>query len=160
DVHHRPAGRIPGAKLTARALDSGLGLWPRPFIFVATMSSPTANPATRLLEKDVPFSQSLLWRRQRELYVERGRKAWSEDRIPNSITNNPFFAEIYARIVTAFVADCHVYDRPLHILEIGGGIGKFAFLFLRHLEELLAASHVALEKIRYTLADCSPALVE
>ena len=124
------------------------------------MSSPTANPAPLILEKDVPFSQSLLWSRQRQAYIDRGMKAWSEDRIPNFITNNPFIAEVYARLVAAFIADCGPLAAPLHILEIGAGVGKFAFLFLRHLEEQLSASGLELESVRYTLTDCSPAVME
>jgi hypothetical protein len=126
------------------------------------MSSSQSKPAPVVLETGVPFSRSLLWQRLRDLYIQRGAKAWSEDRIPNFITNNPFFADIYARIVAAFAADGAGVssDQPLHILEIGGGVGKFAFLFLRHLEEQLSARGAALENIHYTLADCSPALVE
>src|SRR5262245_5981274 len=58
------------------------------------------------LERDVPLSQSLIWRRQREFYAQRGLKAWSEDRVPEYITNNPFIAEIYARIVAEFLNEC------------------------------------------------------
>ena len=138
---------------------TGPGLRLRPFIFAEALSSPIANPPL-ILERDVPFSQSLLWSRQRQAYIDREMKAWTEDRIPNFITNNPFIAEVYTRLVAAFIADCGPLAAPLHILEIGGGVGKFAFLFLRQLQEQLAASGVELDRVRYTLADCSPAVVE
>src|SRR5437588_11691480 len=103
------------------------------------MSSPLSSATpSQVLERDVPFSASLLWRRQRELYMQRGLAAWSEDHIPNFITNNPFIAKLYARMVAAFIDDCgHAPQRPLRVLEIGAGTGKFAYLFLRHLEQFL-----------------------
>ena len=64
------------------------------------------NPV--LLEENVPLSCSLIWRRQREFYTQRGAKAWTDDRVPSFITNNPFIAEIYARIVAGFVAETRV----------------------------------------------------
>ena len=125
---------------------------------------------TVLLEQDVPISQSLIWRWQRDSYARRGLKSWTEDRVPQFITNNPFFAEIYARIVFGFVCDCLDSagknsrsvspEYPLRILELGAGPGKFSFLFLRHLEELLRAKAIAPSVVRYCMSDCSHGLVE
>src|SRR5437763_4078869 len=90
-----------------------------------------------LLEQDVPLSRSLIWRLQRDFYEQRGLKVWTEDRVPEYITNNPFIAEMYARIVSNFLAECAQQvrivskDRPLRILELGAGHGKFCYLFLR-----------------------------
>ncbi|HLJ29314.1 MAG TPA: hypothetical protein VKY85_21585 [Candidatus Angelobacter sp.] len=99
------------------------------------------------LETDVPLSQSVIWRLQREFYVQRGLKAWTEDMVPNFITNNPFIAEIYARIVFSFLTDCAGPEpspaNPLRILELGAGVGKFSYLFLRHLMPLLRAGNFA-----------------
>ncbi len=71
-------------------------------------SSPASalNQKPALLESDVSLSNSLIWRKQREFYVQRGLKAWTEDLVPNFITNNPFIAEIYARVVFGFLSDC------------------------------------------------------
>src|SRR5436309_15573815 len=104
-------------------------------------SSSTPSPGeAQVLETDVPLSQSLIWRLQREFYVQRGLKAWTEDRVPEYITNNPFIAEIYARIILSFLSDYMKLRRnqpqplsgehPLRILELGAGHGKFCFLFL------------------------------
>src|SRR5438128_10949898 len=89
------------------------------------------------LERDVPLSQSLIWRRQREFYIQRGLKAWSEDRVPEYITNNSFIAEIYARIVAEFLGECMSAEckdsqplsaqHPLRILELGAGSGKSSY---------------------------------
>jgi hypothetical protein len=134
----------------------------------AVLSSPSSGDV--LLEKDVPISQSLIWRWQRDSYARRGLKSWTEDRVPHFITNNPFFAEIYARIVFGFVCDCLDSagknfqpvspEHPLRILELGAGPGKFSFLFLRHLEALLRAKAIAPTVVRYCMSDCSQGLIE
>ncbi|HXZ29369.1 MAG TPA: SAM-dependent methyltransferase [Terriglobales bacterium] len=125
-----------------------------------------AAPEPLLLESDRPLSQSLLWQRQRDFYVERGPKAWSEDLVPQYITNNPFLAEIQAGLVAAFLEDCQQAEagapalspaHPLRILDLGAGPGRFACLFLRHLTARLAQRGLAPGSIRYCMADCAPA---
>jgi tetratricopeptide (TPR) repeat protein len=129
-----------------------------------------SNPQPVVLEKEVPISQSLIWRWQRESYAQRGLKSWTEDMVPQFITNNPFFAEIYARMVFSFIGDysalkdndsrCPSARNPLRILELGAGIGKFAFLFLRQLEALLRSKDISLDIVRYCMSDCSGSLLE
>ena len=109
-------------------------------------SDPAENQKPAVLETDVPLSQSVIWRLQREFYAQRGLKAWTEDLVPSYITNNPFIAEIYAEIVAGFILDCMNLpqkgsrplsaDNPLRILELGAGTGKFSYLFLRKLTNL------------------------
>ncbi len=124
----------------------------------------TAKGEPLVLEKDVPLSDSLIWRRQREFYTQRGLKAWTEDMVPNFVTNNPFIAGIYARIVFNFIRDCRKLEQqisplePLRILELGAGTGKFSFLFLRHFTTLLQAEGQPVA-VRYCMADCSEDLV-
>lgn len=127
------------------------------------ISHSSAPPNPVILETDVPLSQSVIWRRQRDFYLNRGLKAWSEDLVPNFITNNPFIAEVYSRIVFGFLCDCGTSvlpEQPLRILEIGAGTGKFSFLFLRQLTELMHRKNMALESVRYGMTDCPPELVE
>jgi hypothetical protein len=121
------------------------------------------------LETDVPLSQSLIWRLQRDFYAQRGLKAWTEDLVPSYITNNPFIAEIYAQIVAGFVSDCMQPtqraprplspENPLRILELGAGTGKFSYLFLRKLTALLQEKRIAPQTLRYCMADCSESLL-
>jgi tetratricopeptide (TPR) repeat protein len=128
-------------------------------------SASAATPA--ILETDVPVSQSLIWRLQRDYYVHRGLEPWAEDLVPSYITNNPFIAEMHARIVTAFIEDCQRHtarpplspDNPLHLLELGAGTGKFCFLFLRKLSALLRERNITPAIIRYTMTDCSEHLL-
>jgi tetratricopeptide (TPR) repeat protein len=117
------------------------------------------------LEQDVPLSQSLLWRRQRDYYARRGVKAWSDDNVPTFITSNPFFTEIYARIVAGFFDDSAAMEsphlspeHPLRVLELGAGTGKFSYLFLRHLSALLVERGIAPAAVRYCMTDCSESL--
>jgi hypothetical protein len=123
-----------------------------------------------LLEKDVPISGSLIWQWQRDSYAQRGLKSWTEDMVPQFITNNPFFAEIYARIVFSFICDCIALGdkdsrspsarNPLRILELGAGPGRFAFLFLRQLEGILRSKDISPDLVRYCMSDSSGSLLE
>lgn len=127
------------------------------------------KPDCRALETDIPLSQSVIWRMQEDFYAQRGFKAWTEDLVPSYITNNPFIAEIYAQIVTAYLEDCMKQsqkdlrplsvENPLRILELGAGTGKFSCLFLRKITVLLQAKKIAPQIIRYCLADCSESLI-
>lgn len=131
--------------------------------------SPAENQKPAVLETDVPLSQSLIWRLQRDFYVQRGLKAWTEDLVPSYITNNPFIAEIYAQIVAGFISDCINLsqqeaqplspENPLRILELGAGTGKFSYLFLRKLSALLQARKIASQIVRYSMADCPESLL-
>jgi tetratricopeptide (TPR) repeat protein len=122
-----------------------------------------------VLETDLPLSQSLIWRLQRQFYAQRGLKAWTEDLVPSYITNNPFIAEIYAQIVAGFISDCMNLpqkgsrplspENPLRILELGAGTGKFSYLFLRKLTALLQARKIPTQIVRYSMADCSEKLL-
>jgi hypothetical protein len=122
-----------------------------------------------VLETDVPLSQSLIWRLQRDFYAQRGLKAWTEDLVPSYITNNPFIAEIYAQIVAGFISDCMNLpqkgprplspENPLRILELGAGTGKFSYLLLRKLTTLLQARKIPPQIVRYSMADCSENLL-
>jgi hypothetical protein len=134
-------------------------------------SSATAEATQRwrTLEQNVPLSQSVIWRLQRDFYAQRGLKAWNEDLVPSYITNNPFIAEIFAGIVAAFLRDCMSpaqptspslsRENPLRILELGAGTGKFSFLFLRKLTALLRNHNVPLHLMRYRMTDASEKLV-
>jgi tetratricopeptide (TPR) repeat protein len=123
-----------------------------------------------LLEKEVPISRSLIWQLQRDSYARRGLESWTEDMVPQFITNNPFIAEIFARIVFGFICDCIDLgeknarplsaQNPLLILELGAGPGKFSFLFLRQLEALLRSKEIPLNIVRYCMTDCSDSLIQ
>lgn len=130
---------------------------------------PELQPTSKLLERDVSLSRSIIWRLQRDFYSLRGMKAWTEDLIPSYITSNPLIAEMYAEIVAAFFTDCAAHstalypprsaENPLRILELGAGTGKFAGLFLRKLRALLRELGLPLDSVRYTMTDCSEQVI-
>ena len=130
----------------------------------------TSGDGPVVLESDVSLSSSVIWPLQRDFYAQRGLKAWTEDQVPSYITNNPFIAEIYARIVFGFLCDCmrrtHATgqplsnENPLRILELGAGSGKFSYLFLRKLADLMHAANIAVSTVRYCMTDCSENLLQ
>lgn len=133
---------------------------------VSGATDTAGTSSERTLERDVPFSQSLIWRVQREFYSKRSLKAWTEDHVPSYITNNPFIAEIYAEIIEAFIQDCRASqlrgpsrENPLCVFELGAGTGKFAYLLLRKLTALLRARDLPSDVIRYVMTECSESMV-
>ena len=136
----------------------------------ATAATPNHphEPGMQVLEREVPLSQSVLWRRQRDYYSQRGLKAWTVDQVPSYITNNALMADIDVSLVAAFLDDCMHQpqaapisaENPLRILEPGAGTGKFAFLFLRKLTALLRDRKVPPEFVRYVMSDCGESLLK
>lgn len=124
----------------------------------ATEPKSASVETTVVLERDVALSQSVLWRKQRDYYAGRGARVWAEDAVPSFITSNPFIAELYASIAVEFIHECS--GKPVRILELGAGTGKFAFLFLKRLGPLLDERGIPKDRVRYCMADCSPSLLE
>lgn len=124
----------------------------------------------RVLERDVPFSHSIIWGLQREFYAKQGLKAWTQDLVPSYITSNPMIAEIYAAIVAGFLSDCLGQEKtaraplspenPLRIVELGAGSGKFACLFLRKLTARLREKEIDRRLVRYVMTDCADHVVD
>ncbi len=85
------------------------------------------------------LSQSPLWEKQRSQYIEFGPTSWTQHGVPFEITSNVRLAKQYAAIARE-----HMGQEPMTFLELGGGSGKFAYLFL---QEMLQ------EKVRYVLTD-------
>jgi hypothetical protein len=103
------------------------------------LGAPAAGPgpARRL-------SESPLWDHQRRFYEGTAAGIWGTSTVPHGITGNPRIANTYARIALAFLRA--VQDAPAgdagdaahvpHVVELGGGSGRFAYLFVRQLREL------------------------
>jgi hypothetical protein len=101
------------------------------------LGAPAAGggPATRL-------SESPLWDHQRRFYAGTAADLWGTATVPHGITGNPRIANTYARLALAFLrtatsTECsRTGDDVPHIVELGGGSGRFAYLFVRSLREL------------------------
>jgi hypothetical protein len=95
------------------------------------------GPAQRL-------SESTLWDKQRGFYERGVEGIWGTATVPHGITSNPRIANTYARLTVEFLRAVKAMPGPVagdeadvpHIVEFGGGAGRFAYLFVRQLREL------------------------
>ncbi|MDO9456255.1 hypothetical protein [Nocardioides sp.] len=105
----------------------------------------TVAPAERL-------SRSSLWQRQRDFYDQDAEGLWGSGAVPHHITGNPAIAHTYARLALEFLRSVpSSYDDRPHVVEIGGGSGRFAYLFVRHLRALAPT-----RPFTYVLTDFAP----
>lgn len=101
-----------------------------------------AGPARRLSESD-------LWARQRRFYERDASALWGTATVPHGITGNPRIAGTYARLIREFLRQVP-RTADLHILEFGGGSGRFAYLLVRALREVTPG-----RRFTYVLTDFS-----
>lgn len=110
---------------------------------------------TKMLERNIRFSQSQMWRDQKKYYDEKGIDAWKDD-VPFYITSNPFIAQSYAQTAINFMQDwmrTHANHHPFYLLELGAGTGQFSFYFLKSFLQLQKTLQLLHIKIRYVMSD-------
>ncbi len=110
-----------------------------------------------VIEQHKRFSQSALWRMQREYFDKEGINAWV-NQVPFYITSNPFIANSYAQLVLAFIRDWLVKhpdakNHPFYIMELGTGSGRFSYYFVKTLHALLQGLNLSHIKICYIMSD-------
>jgi len=105
-----------------------------------------------VVEREQRLSRSRLWDLQRRYFEREGVAAWSTNTVPHYVTNNPALAHAYARVALGFARDLGP-GVPLTFVELGGGSGRFAFLFLRAFLRLCRGSALADLRVRYVLTD-------
>ncbi len=118
------------------------------------------------LEEKQRFSESLLWQLQREYFEQQGIEAWRQGIVPHYITSNPHIANAYAQVVLGFLRDCYAAsgqqgsevaaidpDRPIYIIELGSGSGRFAYHFLKKFHHAYAQSSLNQHLVKYVLTD-------
>lgn len=111
------------------------------------------------LEQSTRFSQSLLWKYQRDYFENKGINAWAQGEVPYYITSNALIAYCYAQIAWRYLQDSIKnnfidFNQPLYMFELGVGSGKFSYLFLSRLREFLAqAKLLGKLKICYVMTD-------
>jgi tetratricopeptide (TPR) repeat protein len=119
-----------------------------------------------LLEENQRFSESLLWQLQRKYFEQQGIEAWRQGAVPHYITSNPHIANAYAQVVLGFLRDCYATsdhkdagvavidpDRPIYILELGSGSGRFAYHFMKKFHAAYAQSSLGNNSVKYILTD-------
>ncbi len=92
------------------------------------------------LEDFVPFDQSLQWRIHDAYYASRGIAAWKEGALPYFGTGNYPAVRRDARLIVEVAEELVRAGRlgpeeEIFVLEIGGGLGQFAYNFFRALRE-------------------------
>jgi tetratricopeptide (TPR) repeat protein len=126
-----------------------------------------ARPAAgRVVEQGKPLSASLLWQLQRKYFDPQGVRAWTDGVVPHYITSNGWIAQAYAKVVFGWLRDglgtaspqpgsFPPIDlrHPVHVVELGSGSGRFGYLFLRRLLEMLGPSWLHGVQLRYVLTD-------
>jgi hypothetical protein len=106
------------------------------------------------LETACRLSRSVLWRLQRRFYERRGMAAWSEGVVPHHITNSPWLARAYGRVIRGYLRDWGAeIDRsqPVYVVELGAGSGRFAFNLVPWLAE--PAGDPTPVAVRYVMTD-------
>lgn len=89
----------------------------------------SATPCIRIqIQANVPYEQSLLWTLHRDYYQQQGLDAFLRQEVPYNISSNPCLAAQTLRLLQATQP-----DQTLHVLEIGAGLGIFAYNFLQEL---------------------------
>lgn len=130
-----------------------------------TAPPPEGAPAF-VVESRRRLSESIVWTLQREFYSRAGPQAWKPKGVPSFVTNNAFIARAYARMTVALLRDLlrtGALDgrQPVHVIELGGGTGRFAYLFLRALErERAVLPELVSVPLRYVLTDLVEANLE
>jgi len=109
------------------------------------------------IEQHKRFSQSALWRMQREYFDKEGINAWV-NQVPFYITSNPYIANCYAEIVLAFMKDWannnpDAKNHPFYIMELGTGSGRFSYYFVKTLSENLKKHKLDHLKFCYVMSD-------
>jgi tetratricopeptide (TPR) repeat protein len=106
-----------------------------------------------LIERDVPFSRSLIWTLQASAYGSLGPNAWGSGTVPLYITSNPFLARQYVALLVAYLRDLDRAGRlernePVYLFDLGAGCGRFAYLCVRELQRLQALD-IGLKGLRF-----------
>jgi hypothetical protein len=142
------------------------------------MTDPETSPpedAAHILERGRRLSESLLWKLQQNFYDSQGARAWASGVVPHYITGNGWIADSYAKVVLGWLRDCTAaasvasepgsfppldLRHPVTLLELGCGSGRFGFLVLGRLLDLLGRSALRHVRIRYVMSDFTDSILE
>ncbi len=118
---------------------------------------PESTDRKVVIEQHKRFSESALWRLQREYFDQEGINAWV-NQVPFYITSNPFIANCYAQLVLSFIRDWtkkhpDSKNHPFYIMELGTGSGRFSYYFVKTLTELLNKLDMADIQFCYVMSD-------
>ncbi len=121
------------------------------------MKNETTGERKLVIEQHKKFSESCLWRMQRDYFDQEGINAWV-NQVPFYITSNPYIATCYAQIVMRFIRDTirlnpDAKNHPFYILELGTGSGRFSYYVLKTIHELRQSLGMDDIQICYVMSD-------
>lgn len=125
------------------------------------MNSTEKSQSSYVIENAVPLSKSVLWKMEKNAYAEFGPSAWTKHGVPFYITANPLICKQYAAVVLGYLQDCSRSSLsaadPFYIIELGAGIGRFGYLFIKELCALLESLGKSCKELKfcYVLTDIS-----
>jgi SAM-dependent MidA family methyltransferase len=105
-----------------------------------------------------PLSESSIWEWMGDFHKKQGIDAWTIENIPYFATSNSLIAQQTAYIVSQYLKDMNEKnimqnnDKPLIILEVGAGSGRFGYLFLKTLLSLFKTQQKSFN-IKYVMTD-------
>ncbi len=110
-----------------------------------------------VIEQNKRFSESCIWKLQREYFEKSGINAWV-NQVPFYITSNPFIAHCYAKLIINFIRDYlrqkpEAKNAPFYILELGTGSGRFSYYLVKALEAFCEAYGLQDISICYVMSD-------
>ncbi len=111
----------------------------------------------RLIEPPMRLSESKLWEIQRNYFTTMGVDAWKEE-VPSYISSNAFIGYHYALLVIEYIKDTRrnhpdTVNDTFYIAELGSGMGKFSFYFLKAFKKLQALHDLTEQKFCYVITD-------
>ena len=109
------------------------------------------------IENKVRLSESCIWKLQQDYFKSLGKSAW-EGSVPFYVTSNTKFSFSMANIVFNFLLESINKDKininePIYILELGSGLAKFGFHFMKKLAELKETYNLNHINTPYILTD-------
>jgi SAM-dependent MidA family methyltransferase len=108
------------------------------------------------IQSETLFSESLIWKLNRDFYQESGISAFSDGIVPHHMTSSSFVGKTYAELIFAFLKDLAMKGETtevVYILELGAGHGRLAYHTLKHLQKLLDSTNENLPGYCYVLSD-------
>lgn len=113
-----------------------------------------------ILESNVPFAESIIWKINQAYYQEAGLDAWSDGVVPHAMTSSAFVGKTYAALILGHLKDISSKqaeqlssDEKVYIIELGAGHGRLAFHILSQLDYMIAMETMKLPDYCFVLTD-------
>jgi len=111
---------------------------------------------TYQIEPPTRFSESLIWKLNRNYYQTEGLDAWRKGTVPHFLSSNSRVSKAYAELIFSFLKDLSAKGQTkemVYILELGAGHGRMGYHILKHFEPLEEQAGVILPPYCYILSD-------